>query len=344
MNNERVSSFELIRVLAQYFIVLYHILLVIVYEKTGIGFFKAMWLPLHIGVPLFVMISGYFGIKTNLKRFVKLIGMVFVLQVPLLIASIAHDGGDEKDYISLLFFVSNTPFWFVRTYICLFLFAPVINHYLRDCSVRQRVLLLIVLSFMSVYIGTLKFDPSLDTGKNLVSFIFYYVLGDTLHKYEGIWRKIPRLYLALIFLVVNILLVVFFSYHVKERIPAIIFSRLLFDYTSIGLLLNSLVFFMLIGGMKFHSKLVNRMGKSSLAMYMLHGTPLVIYRLLPPVVMFLYYWVDANVFLFMMLLLLLTSVIVVLCWLVYEALSPLWRYIDRVGDYAQKKYYLLVGV
>ena len=60
---KRDSSFELIRVIAQYFIVLYHILLVIVYKNTNIEFYHAIWLPLHIGVPLFVMISGYFRIK-----------------------------------------------------------------------------------------------------------------------------------------------------------------------------------------------------------------------------------------------------------------------------------------
>ena len=90
---ERESSFELIRVIAQYFIVLYHLLLKIVYDTTNIEFYRAMWLPLHIGVPLFVMISGYFGIKTDLKRLIKLVGMVFVLQVPLLAVETTIGGG-----------------------------------------------------------------------------------------------------------------------------------------------------------------------------------------------------------------------------------------------------------
>lgn len=90
---ERESSYELIRVIAQYFIVLYHLLLVIVYKNTNVEFYRAIWIPLHIGVPLFVMISGYFGIKTDVRRLFKLIGMVFVLQVPLLITDTIIGGG-----------------------------------------------------------------------------------------------------------------------------------------------------------------------------------------------------------------------------------------------------------
>lgn len=83
----RESSFELLRIIAQYMIILYHILLFIVYADTGAPIYKAMWLPLHVGVPLFVVISGYFGIKANVKRLVKLLGLVFVFQVPYLIIS-----------------------------------------------------------------------------------------------------------------------------------------------------------------------------------------------------------------------------------------------------------------
>lgn len=338
----RESSFELIRVIAQYFIVLYHLLLVIIYKNTNIEFYHAIWIPLHIGVPLFVMISGYFGIKTDVRRLIKFVGMVFVLQVPLLIADTIIGGGGLKDYISIVFFVSNTPFWFVRTYLYLFLFAPVINYYLKNCSIRQRILLLLVLFFMTIYIGTLKFDPSLENGKNLVSFIFFYTLGDTLHFYKSKWENIPRKYLTIFFIVTNIILVTFFTLYGKGRIAEAVFTRIFFDYTSVGLMLNSIVFFMLIGGLTFHSKLVNSIGKTSLAIYMIHGASLVIYRFLPPVVMSLYWQVNAKIPLVMIILMILTGLIVILCWLIYLALGPIWRIIDKIADYVQDKSFKIV--
>ena len=80
---ERESSYELIRMLAQFFIVFYHIFYFYIYHLTGNPLHHAIWLPLHIGVILFVLISGYFGIKSSVRGFVKLIGMMIVLYIPL---------------------------------------------------------------------------------------------------------------------------------------------------------------------------------------------------------------------------------------------------------------------
>ena len=96
MKTQRESSFELLRLIAQILIVYYHILLFVVYPTYGLAIYKALWFPLHIGVPLFVLISGFFCIKPSIKGFVKLLGMVFVLQLPNTIISIAQGGGAEQ--------------------------------------------------------------------------------------------------------------------------------------------------------------------------------------------------------------------------------------------------------
>lgn len=136
MKKDRESAFELLRIIAQFMIVYYHILYFIVYPVSGEPFFKAIWFPLHIGVPLFVFISGYFGIKPSVKGFVKLAGMVFILQLP----SIAQDvvinglGNSLGGVFKLTFFISYTPFWFVRTYVFLYLFSPIINKFLEGIT------------------------------------------------------------------------------------------------------------------------------------------------------------------------------------------------------------------
>jgi len=90
---ERESSFELIRILAQFFIVFYHIFLFFIYPVTQNPYHKAIWLPLHIGVVLFVLISGYFGIKSSVKGFIKLVLTMAVLYIPLEIANLLIIGG-----------------------------------------------------------------------------------------------------------------------------------------------------------------------------------------------------------------------------------------------------------
>jgi surface polysaccharide O-acyltransferase-like enzyme len=98
MQKERQSAFELLRIIAQIMIVYYHILLIGIYPTSGIPFYKALWLPLHIGVPLFVMISGYFEIKPSVRGFVKLIGLVFVLSLPVMVMDYLEVGGGKIYY------------------------------------------------------------------------------------------------------------------------------------------------------------------------------------------------------------------------------------------------------
>lgn len=92
-NLSRESSYELIRVLAQFFIVFYHIFLFFIYPATHSQLHKAIWLPLHIGVILFVLISGFFGIRVSVKGLVKLAGMMFVLYIPLSLVNLCEMGG-----------------------------------------------------------------------------------------------------------------------------------------------------------------------------------------------------------------------------------------------------------
>lgn len=335
VSKTRESSYELIRIIAQYMIVLYHILLVIVYPHTGLAFFKAIWLPLHIGVPLFVLISGYFGIKANLKRIINYLGLVFVLQVPLLFVDSSMGG---VNYLKMVFFLSDTPFWFIRTYFFLFLFSPVLNYYLKNISNYKRLVLLLILFFLSHYEGTLAFDSSLKEGYCLTTFMFFYVVGDTLRAYREKWIIIPRSTLWYVFLVYNVVLVVLFTKFGSLRGASFIYERLFFSYQSIGLLFSSIVFFMIIGGLNFHSGLVNRIGKSSLAIYMLHGSNICINVLLPIVVIWFCSFVGQNPVLIMVGMLVLASFIVLLCWLVYEMLMPIWDIIGKIGDICQKRY------
>ena len=61
--SSRNSSLELVRLLAMFMIVFYHLILFFIEPIDPSPIFKAVQIPVHIGVILFVLISGYFGIK-----------------------------------------------------------------------------------------------------------------------------------------------------------------------------------------------------------------------------------------------------------------------------------------
>ena len=90
--SQRQSSFELMRLLAQFMIVYYHILLFLSATENS-QIIKALQIPVHIGVPLFVIISGYFGIKPSPKGLLKLLSIMFIYTVPLMLIFDKMGGG-----------------------------------------------------------------------------------------------------------------------------------------------------------------------------------------------------------------------------------------------------------
>ena len=98
----RESSFELIRLLAMLLIVIYHIYCHHIWQVYDTAFNRAIWIPLHIGVPLFLFISGYWGISVSGKSFFRLLGMISVYGIPmLLIYNYLSGSGGGKIYNSI---------------------------------------------------------------------------------------------------------------------------------------------------------------------------------------------------------------------------------------------------
>lgn len=331
-NSARESTYELVRIIAQVFIVFYHILLFAIWPISGEPIYKAIWVPFHIGVPLFILLSGYFGIKPSIKGLFKIIGMAFILQMPLFIHEFMTVGGVKLIFKSF-FCISRTPFWFIRTYVILYLLSPLLNVYLKNISLRSRVLLLGALFFVSDYIGTIGTDSSLYEGYNIVSFMLFYVTGNTIRKYKSILNKYSfRLWIS-IWLLLNFTIVVIYSViGFDEGFVGNTFVWFFFSYTSPGLLINSVLFFIAMGKLSFKSGLINKIAKASLAIYIIHGVFL--YDLLIPIAEQIFYYNNHIVFV-MVGVFLFTILVVTACTIIYWLLSPVWLLIDKIGKKLQ---------
>ena len=169
---ERESQFELLRLISQFLIVFYHILinLSIIYPDSS-PILKGLWLPAHIGVIVFLLISGFFGIRPSIKGGGKLLLLMFVYTIPYILYEYSISDGSVLSLISNLFIVSNTPFWFMRTYLMLYLLSPMVNKYITSLSKSESLFFITILSIFSIYMGLLDFDPALSGGKNIVFFI-----------------------------------------------------------------------------------------------------------------------------------------------------------------------------
>ena len=114
----RESNYELLRLIAMLFIVWYHLMLWFIVPIDDFPSYKSMYMPLHVAVICFVLISGYFHINPSVRGVAKLFYPLLVFYLPLTIYEFVFNG--ERG--NLLFF-SKSPYWFVRTYFYLFLMA-----------------------------------------------------------------------------------------------------------------------------------------------------------------------------------------------------------------------------
>lgn len=126
MINQRLSNYELLRLLAMFSIVFYHLLGIYWHNDDAHQhvMFDALTVPFHFGVPVFVLISGYFGIRASWRGVMKLIVPMFIYYVPIELFVVYQNGGGWAEYIHTFQFFSQTPYWFVQTYFWLFLVSP----------------------------------------------------------------------------------------------------------------------------------------------------------------------------------------------------------------------------
>ena len=201
----RSSNFELLRIVAMFMIVACH------YCAHGIRHLlspelSSLWLNGlqtnrlftsvlinggDIGNGIFFLLTGYFMFEKEYKirRLVKLLGQVyfyafFMLLIYFVIRFFNIYSFPEFSSMSKMMLLINTiipitsgSWWFIQTYIILFLFIPVLNNFLEKLNSKSFVIVLCLIWIFWLLPKTIGFWYS-----NLQMAIFFYILGAGLKK------------------------------------------------------------------------------------------------------------------------------------------------------------------
>ncbi|MBP3489046.1 MAG: acyltransferase family protein [Roseburia sp.] len=185
MKPERNSSFELLRLLCIYGIIVMHIWGSIDSAMTPAN---TAWHVLansigNVGVTCFVLISGYFGIRFDLKKLIRLDLMVIFFT---LLGTLALGDFGVKALIKACIPVISRQYWFITCYFALCILAPFLNQIPERLSRGSfRNLLLVLLLLFSVIPTFTTYDIMQDAGKGLAHFVMIYLLGRYLALYHG---------------------------------------------------------------------------------------------------------------------------------------------------------------
>ena len=311
-------------------IVVYHILLFwFVHNGTSpVHVYKAICIPLHIGVILYVLISGYFGIRFSLKGVMRLLANLFLYG--LVLSLVGHFClGDVLD-MKELFFVSNTPFWFVKIYLMLYLVSPILNRIILNLTTFNRIFLISIFAWMSCFMGLLGFDISLSAGKNLIHFVLLYLIGNTLSLYKEKVNRIPVVRCVLGYFFINALCIVSYLLCIGTNIEGLSYS-IAFQYNSPALIINAICFFILFMRINFKSMLINNWASSCLAIYLIHSSLLFLNHTIKNAALYIQNLTD-NVILIMLMVCPLALLIVIGSIFMDKLFLPYWKLVEMITN------------
>lgn len=264
--------------------------------------FKSLYTLTHVGVIIFVLISGYFGIKPSVKGLLSIyLSMVFY-NVLLFLGwvFVGHNHPNISDYVKVFMpFSHSAPWlWFMKTYILLYLISPLLNK-ARDFRIEKtynteqqkdsdsliirvkksisynnmggNIMILCILGFVVFYFGWLNKNSDLYDGRNVVEFAFLYLLGG-FFRHRVIVTDVDRkslrrkFLLAVLFTYLLVGLILYSSSGILLDLARWVFH----PYSSPGLILMASLLFLYFTTLEIQSKSINWMAGSTLAVYLVH--------------------------------------------------------------------------
>lgn len=274
---ERKSNIELLRIVAMLFVVLLHanyfslgrVDITDIIINPIPAFFKAYLEQLCIVcVNVFVLISGWFGIRPTLKGGLSLLFQVFFFHILIILVLLAIGESIPASGFYRLFY-EDSPYWFVIAYLILYAVSPILNAFIETVNVRTYLSVLVSFFLLEFAFGWMSnvAGAVYNEGYSAISFMGLYLLARYLYKYPTkiITFSIPQ----------NIMLYFLFS-----LLPILLFffTKREFNYmayTSPFVISASVFFFMAFNKMNFSNKVINYLACSSFAIYLVHLHPLV---------------------------------------------------------------------
>lgn len=271
----RNSNIELLRILAMFMIVFIHAnmyLFQIVFGRSAV-FFNGMVNGIcNIGVTCFILISGYYGMKPDLGKFVRMECMMITYSlaetVLLCVVEPQQMQGAallEQLVKSFLPFLTR-KYWFYSCYVCLLLLSGYLQKLIEQLKKEEfRRLLLLLLILFSVMPTLFYFELIPDNGKGLVQMIMVYLIGRYIRMYRDVKISVKAVVLFVILWAVNGI-----SHEIPIQIGGI-YHHLCKD-NSITNLTMAVILFYLFKEWKFRSALINRAAGNVFAVFALNNT------------------------------------------------------------------------
>ena len=238
-----------------------------------------------MSVNVFVMLSGWYGIHLRWKRLLELLFQVFffglvclALYTPTLLHSYTPELLNSytpellNSYTPVqwqsLFMLGENDYWFVKTYIALYLCSPLLNAFVEKASRRQMALTLASLfAFQWVFGWVFEATSWLRAGYSLPSFACLYLLARYISVHRPRFARQSR-WTDLAVYVGTCTMVAVTYFFLKRHFNL---GGVLFFYNSPTTIVAATAFLLFFSKLQLCSRVINWLAVSALAVYLTHS-------------------------------------------------------------------------
>lgn len=277
----RESNMELLRIFSMLLVLVYHVNFlslgapnIPIGENEHVSIFIRLFLESGCAccVNVFVLLSGWFGIKPKTNRLCEfLFQVVFFVVVSIIILCIFTDHNfcfDDVKNLPML----NASLWFPKAYLLLYILSPVLNAFVEKADKKT---FLLVLSgfyiFQTLYGWACGGVVWVQGGYSTISFIGLYLLARYFKLYTPLFfqsRSSSQMFLGY-FVVVAITTSIWYA----TRAVGIDADRWMDSYVSPFVIAESLFLIFAFSKLSIKSKFINWVASSCFAVYLLHCAP-----------------------------------------------------------------------
>lgn len=272
----RLSNIELLRIIAMFFVLMVHANFWAIGSPStedivstpGTAGTRFLLEALSIGcVDIFILISGWFGIRVSKIGFLKFIYqcLFFLIGIYVFCVAIGHSTISIEGFRGCFLLLPIN--WFIKSYLLLYILSPILNAF---CESATKKLFLHVLlgffAFQTIY-GLTNSANFFEQGYSTMSFIGLYLLARYIKLHSPNWSNLHRRTYLLGYLLISISVVLVSM--ICNQI-----SWLLYSYISPTTIISSVCLLLFFTKLKVdYNKIINLLGASSFAVFLLHSNP-----------------------------------------------------------------------
>lgn len=276
----RETSMELLRIIAIFMVLVVHadFAALGIPEADFSNFNAGLETLLRVGIEMaslvcvnvFILISGWFGIKPTVRGFMNFaFQVVFILTACYLVMLLFGMARFSGEGIAGCFCLTPSQ-WFVKSYAGLYLIAPLLNLFATQVTERQLRMTVILFYLYQTIWGFMSPNSTVADGYSVFSFIGLYLLARYMRlNYEGS-RSSSWLWLYLLMTALST--VAFFTFPDSINVTS---------YASPFIVVGALALTMYFTTLHLpHNRWINFVAASSFAAYLLHSAPSVMVHFL----------------------------------------------------------------